>query len=143
MARSDRRAEGSVSSRVVWSLVAVGIAAQVVALVVWGHSTYVWVQGAEASAAAVLLLSFGLRFRRHDPRASRWPPLLPLAAIAATGATKDFFVASGADTPAWLVTLLLASVGWFLIASWLLWRSERQAQDAGKCKPDAEPGAAD
>jgi hypothetical protein len=58
--------------------------------------------------------------------------LLPLAAIAATGATKDFWVVTGADTPLWLVALLLASVAWFLIASWLLWRDERQAQDVGK-----------
>ena len=130
------------SSRIVWSLIAVGIAAQVVALVVWGHTTYLCVQGAEASAAAVLLLVFGLRFRRHDPRASRWPPLLPLAAIAATGAAKDFCVASDVDTPAWLAALLLASVVWFLIASWLMWRAERQAKVAGKHNPDAEPDAA-
>ena len=130
------------SSRVVWSLLAVGIAAQVVALVVWGHTTYLWVQGAAAFAAAVLLLAFGLRFRRGDPRASRWPPLLPLAAIAATGAAKDFYVASRVDTPAWLAALLLASVGWFLIASWLMWRAERQAEVVGKSNPDAEPGAA-
>jgi hypothetical protein len=120
----------------------VGIAAQVVALAVWGHTTYLWVQGAEASAATVLFLAFGLRFRRHDLRASRWPPLLPLAAIAATGAAKDFCVASDVDTPAWLAALLLASVVWFLIASWLIWRAERQAEVAGKSNPDAEPGAA-
>jgi hypothetical protein len=132
-----------VLSRFVWVLIAVAIAAQIVALVVWGHTTYLWVQGAAAAVAAVLFLAFGLWFRRHDPRASRWPPLLPLAAIAATGATKDFCVASGADTPTWLVALLLASVAWFLIASWLLWRDERQAQDAGKSKPDAQPDAAD
>jgi hypothetical protein len=131
-----------VSSRVVWSLIAGGIAAQVVALVVSGHTTYLWVQGAEASAATVLLLAFGLQFRRHDPRASRWPPLLPLAAIAATGAAKDFCVASGVDTPAWLAALLLASVVWFLIASWLMWRAERHAEVARTCNPDAEPGAA-
>jgi len=130
------------SSRVVRSLIAVGIAAQVVALVVWGHTTYLWVQGAEASAAAVLFLAFGLRFRRHDPRASPWPPLLPLAAIAATGAAKDFCVASGVDTPAWLAALLLASVVWFLIASWLLWRAERQAEVAGNSNPAAEQSAA-
>ena len=125
-------------SRVVWSLIAVGIAAQVVALVVSGHTTYLWVQGAEASAAAVLLLSFGLRFRRHDPHASRWPPLLPLAAIAATGAAKDYCVASDVDTPAWLAALLLASVVWFLIASWLIWRAERQTEVAGKHNPNGE-----
>jgi hypothetical protein len=131
-----------VSSRIVWSLIAVGIAAQVVALGVWGHTTYLCIQGAEASAAAVLLFVFGLRFRRHDLRASRWPPLLPLAAIAVTGAAKDFCVASGVDTPAWLAALLLASVVWFLIASWLMWRAERQAEVAGKSNPDAEHGAA-
>jgi hypothetical protein len=128
-----------VSSRVVWSLIAVGIAAQVVALAVWGHATYLWVQGAEASAAAVLFLAFGLRFRRHDLRASRWPPLLPLTAIAATGAAKDFCVASDVDTPAWLAALLLASVVWFLVASLLIWRAERQTEVAGKSNPDAEP----
>jgi hypothetical protein len=130
-------------SRFVWVLIALAIAAQIVALVVWGHTTYLWVQGTAAAVAAVLFLAFGLWFRRHDPRASRWPPLLPLAAIAATGGTKDFWVASGADTPAWLVAGLLASVAWFLIDSWLLWRDERQAQDAGKSKPDADPDAAD
>ena len=128
-------------SRVVWSLIAVGIAAQVVALMVWGHTTYLWVQGAAAFAAAVLLLAFGLRFRRRDPRASRWPPLLPLAAISATGAAKDFCVASGVDTPAWLAAVLLASVVWFLIASWLMWRAERQAEVARKSNLDAETGA--
>jgi hypothetical protein len=80
----------------------------------------------------VLFLAFGLRFHRHDPRTSRWPPLLPLAAIAATGAAKDFCVASGVDTPVWLVAMLLASVVWFLIVSWLLWRAESQAEVAGK-----------
>ena len=129
-------------SRVVWSLIAAGIAAQVVALVVWGHTIYLWVQGAAASAAAVLLLAFGLRFRRDDPRTSRWPPLVPLAAIAVIGAAKDFCVASGVDTPAWLAALLLASVVWFLIASSLMWRAERQAEVAGKRNLDAEPGAA-
>jgi hypothetical protein len=132
-----------VLSRFVWALIALAIAAQIVALVVWGHTTYLWVQGVAAAIAAVLLLAFGLWFSRHDPRASRWPPLLPLAAIAATGAAKDFCVASGADTPVWLVALLLASVAWFLVASWLLWRDERQALGTGESQPDAEPGAGD
>jgi hypothetical protein len=128
-------------SRIVWFLITLAIAAQIVALIVWGHTTYLWIQGGAAVGAAVLLFAFGLWFRRHDPRDNPWPPLLPLAAIAATGAAKDFCVASGADTPVWLVALLLASVAWFLIASWLLWRDEKQAQDAGKRQPDAQPGA--
>ena len=125
-------------SRFVWFLITLAIAAQIVALVVWGHTTYLWVQGVAAAIAAVLLLAFGLWFSRHDPRASRWPPLLPLAAIAATGAAKDFCVASGVDTPAWLAALLLASVGWFLVASWLIWRAEQQAEVVGQSNPDAE-----
>ena len=104
--------------------IAVGIAAQVLALVRGGHAPYLWFQGAEAAVAAVMLLAYGLRFRRHDPRDSRWPPLLPLAAIAAAGAPKDFCVASGRETPVWLAALLLASVGWFLVSSWLIWRAE-------------------
>jgi hypothetical protein len=85
--------------RVIWLFIAVGIAAQVLALVLWGHAPYLWVQGAEAAFAAVMLIAYGLRFRRHDPRVSRWPPLLPLAAIAAAAAPKDFCVASGRETP--------------------------------------------
>jgi hypothetical protein len=72
----------------------------------------------------MMLLAWGLRFRRQDPRVSRWPPLLPLAAIAAAGAPKDFCVASVRETPVWLGALLLASVGWFLVSSWLMWRAE-------------------
>jgi len=115
--------------RVIWLFIAVGIAAQVLALVLWGHAPYLWVQGAEAAVAAVMLLACGLRFRRHDPRISRWPPLLPLAAIAAAGAPKDFCVASGRETPVWLAALLLASVGWFLVSSWLIWRAEGRAAE--------------
>ena len=77
-----------------------------------------------------MLLAYGLRFRRHDPRVSRWPPLLPLAAIAAAGAPKDFCVASGRETPVWLTALLLASVGWFLVSSWLIWREFRREGEA-------------
>jgi hypothetical protein len=119
-------------------LIAVAIAAQVVALIVWGHTAYLWVQAVAAFSAALLFLAFPLRFHRHGPRASRWPPLLPLAAIAATGAAKDVCVACEVDTPTWLIAMLLASVAWFLIASWLLWRAESQAKVAGKSSPGAE-----
>jgi hypothetical protein len=115
--------------RVIWLFIAIGIAAQVLALVLGGHAPYLWVQGAEAAVAAVMLLACGLRFRHHDPRVSRWPPLLPLAAIAAAGAPKDFCVASGRETPVWLAALLLASVGWFLASSCLIWRAEGRAAE--------------
>jgi len=115
--------------RIIWLFIAVGIAAQVLALFLGGLAPYLWVQGGEAAVAAVLLLAFGLRFRRHDPRVSRWPPLLPLAAIAASGAPKDYCVASGRETPVWLAALLLASVGWFLVSSWLIWRAEGRAAE--------------
>src|SRR5262245_32215703 len=109
--------------RFVWLLIGVCLVSQVVALVVWGHAVYLWVQGTEALAAAVPLTVFGLRYRRHDPRRSRWPPLLPLGAVAALGGTKDLFVAAGLDIPLWVVLPFLASVAWFFLSSVILWRS--------------------
>lgn len=100
------------------------LASQVVALVFWGHAIYLWVQGVEAVIAAVLLTIYAVRFRTHDPRASKWPPLLPLAFIAAAGGVKDFYVVTRPETPMWVAVWLLASVGWFVIASFAVWRAE-------------------
>ena len=102
----------------------IGVAAQLIALVVWGHSVYLWVQSIEALAAALVLAIFAVRFRTHDPRESRWPPLLALAAVAFFGAVKNFYVLARPETPAWVVVALLASVGWFLIRSIVVWRRE-------------------
>jgi uncharacterized protein (TIGR04222 family) len=107
-------------------LIVVAVAAQVVVLVGYGHTAYLWVQGGEAAAAVLPLVGYGIAYLRHDPRASRWPPLLPLAAIAGTGAVKDFCVAAGADTPTPVAVLLLASVGWFLVSSWRIWQGEKR-----------------
>jgi hypothetical protein len=100
------------------------LAAQVLALACYGHTAYPWVQGGEAVVAVFPLLGYGLAYRRHDPRASRWPPLLPLAAIAGSGAVKDLYVAAGAETPVGVIGLLLASFGWFLVSSWRVWQVE-------------------
>jgi hypothetical protein len=112
-----------------WGLVVVAIVGQVLALVSYGHAAYLWVQGGEAAAAALPLLGYGIAYRRHDPRPSRWPPLLPLAAIAGSGAVKDFYVAAGAETPVGVIGLLLASVGWFLVSSRRIWQAEGREQD--------------
>jgi hypothetical protein len=125
-------------ARVLWILIFGGLAVQVLALACGGHRPYLWVQGAEAAVAAVVVLGFWIAYRRRDPRASRWPPLLPLAFIAGTGAAKDFCVASEAPTPPWLAGLLLASVGWFLASTWYIWRTEGRSdgrQDESDKKP--------
>jgi hypothetical protein len=99
------------------------LVAQVAALIFWGHSVYLWVQSIEAIVAAVILTMFAFRYRTHDPLTSRWPPLLPLAAIALFGAIKNFYVIARPETPAWIVVCLLASVGWFVLASLAVWRA--------------------
>jgi hypothetical protein len=105
-------------------IVGLALAAQVVALVFRGFSDYLRVQGVEAAVASVLFLVFGIRFRANDKRMSRWPPLLPLAAIAAFGAVKNLYVVTQPHTPFWVSILLLASLAWFLIASAIIWRNE-------------------
>ena len=116
-------------------LVLVAVAAQVVVLACYGHTAYLWVQGSEAAAAVLPLVGYGIAYLRHDPRGSRWPPLLPLAAIAGTGAVKDFCVAVGAETPIAVTVLLLASVSWFLVSSWRIWQAE--GREKGRILPRA------
>jgi hypothetical protein len=111
------------------ALIIVALATQVFALACYGHTAYLWVQGGEAAVAVFPLLGYGLAYYRHDPRTSRWPPLLPLAAIAGSGAVKDFYVAAGAETPVGISGLLLASVGWFLVSSWRIWHVEGRERD--------------
>ena len=106
-------------------LVLAAVASQVISLVAWGHRTYVWVQGVEALVAAVAFTAFAIRYRIRDPRTGRWPPLLPLAAIAASGGVKDLLVALDRPTPIWLVVILFGGVIWFALSSWLIWRPER------------------
>lgn len=107
----------------VWMLVGVALSAQVGGLIFWGHSTYLWIQGVEAAIASVLLLHWRVRYRAGAQRASRWPPLTPLASIAAAGAIKNFCVVTRPETPVWVAAWLLLSVGWFLIASVVIWKA--------------------
>jgi len=118
---------GRRSVAAIWTLVVVALVSQAVALLGFGQRDYLCIQGTEALAASALLLALGVRYRRRDPRRSRWPPLLPLAAIAVAGGTKDLYVALNAPTPTWLIVLLLAAVAWFLGASWAVWRSENDS----------------
>lgn len=94
-------------------------------LILWGHITYLWVQGLEALVGAVAFTTFAIRYRTRDPRPSRWPPLPPLAVIAASGGVKDLLVALDRATPGWLVALLVGSTIWFAISSWFTWRGGR------------------
>ena len=103
-------------------LVIAALVTQVVALTLGGHTTYLWVQGIEASIASPILAAYGLGDLRRNARTPPWPPLLPLSAIALTGGIKDLQVASGAPTSHWVVFALLAAVCWFLIASIACWR---------------------
>ena len=105
------------------ALVLAAVASQVIALVVWGHVTYLWVQGVEALIAAVAFAAFAIRYRAHDPRPARWPPLWPLAAIAGSGGVKDLLVALDRPTPIWLIVVLIAAVIWFAVSSWRTWRA--------------------
>jgi hypothetical protein len=102
-----------------------GVVSLLLSLLLGGFIIYQWVLAGEAAAASVALLIFGLRYYRHDPRKSKWPPLLPLAFIAASGAAKSFYVATGNDTPWLVIVILLAAVFWFALSSWKILR-ERQ-----------------
>ena len=106
------------------TVMVLAVVSQVVTLLVAGPVAYLWVQGIQALVAGVALLVVGLRYRRRAPRALRWPPLLPLSAIAVTGGAKDLYVAVDAPTPIWLIVLLFAAVGSFLWTTWRVWRQQ-------------------
>lgn len=104
-----------------------GVASLLLTLLLGGFILYQWVLAFEATAASLILLLYYVRYYSYDSRKSRWPPLLPLSIIAASGGAKSFYVATGSDTPFVVVAILLASVGWFIIKSWQLWKAERRS----------------
>ena len=90
-----------------------------------GFIFYQWMLALEATAASVVLLAFYFRDFRRNTRTSRWPPLLPLAVIFASGGAKSFYVATDRETPWLVIIILLAAVVWFAISSWLILRRRR------------------
>ena len=115
-------------SRLLGVVVVLALVSQALTLLIAGHLAYLWVQGLQAIAASFVLLIVGLRYLRHDPRASRWPPFLPLAAIAMSGGVKDIYVAVGAPTPLWLILILLGAVVWLILESWVILRAEARSR---------------
>ena len=112
--------------RIVPTLLVAGVVSLLLSLWLGGFVVYQWVLASEATAASVALFAFCIRYYRRDPRKSRWPPLLPLAFIAASGGAKSFYVATGKDTPLPVIVILLVAVFWFAVSSWKLLAREKR-----------------
>ena len=113
------------TTKIVPTLMVAAVASLLLSLLLGGFIAYQWVLAFEATAAAVVLLAFAVRYYRRDRRRSKWPPLLPLAVISASGGAKSFYVATGTDTPVLVIVILLAGVVWFAVSSWRILRVER------------------
>ena len=105
-----------------------GVASLLLSLIFGSFIVYQWVLAFEATAASLVLLAFAVRYHRRDTRKSKWPPLFPLAVVAAAGGAKSFFVATGAETPLLVIVVLLVGVVWFALASWKILRSGSRDQ---------------
>ena len=99
-----------------------GVVSLALSLLLGGFIFYQWVLAFEATAASLVLLAFSFRGYRHNTRQTKWPPLLPLAVIFASGGAKSFYVATGKETPWLVIVILLAAVVWFAVSSWLILR---------------------
>jgi uncharacterized membrane protein len=111
--------------RLVPTLMVAGVVSLLLGLLLGGFVVYQWVLASEATLASLVLLTFGIRYYRRDPRKSKWPPLLPLAVIGAAGGAKSFYVATGNETPFLVILILLAGVVWFGVSSWKIIRAAR------------------
>jgi len=114
------------TQRIVPTLMVAGVASLLLSLLLGGFIVYQWVLASEATATSLVLFAFYLRYYRVDTRKSKWPPLLPLAVISASGGAKSFYVATGKDTPLLVIVILLAAVLWFILASWRVLRAGRR-----------------
>ena len=112
--------------RIVPTLMVAGVASLLFSLLIGGFIVYQWVLASEATATSLVLFAFYLRYYRVDTRKSKWPPLLPLAVIGASGGAKSFYVATGKDTPLLVIVILLAAVLWFILSSWRILRARRR-----------------
>ena len=114
------------TDRIVPTLMLAGVASLALTLWLGGFIAYQWVLACEACATSLVLFAFYVRYYRRDTRKSKWPPLLPLAIIGASGGAKSFYVATGKDTPLLVIVVLLAAVAWFAISSWQIVRAARR-----------------
>lgn len=114
------------TGRIVPTLMVAGVASLALTLFFGGFVAYQWLLALEATAASLLLFAFWVGYYGRDPRKSKWPPLLPLAIIAASGGAKSFYVATGQDTPLLVIVILLAAVAWFAVSSWQIFRTARR-----------------
>jgi small neutral amino acid transporter SnatA (MarC family) len=112
--------------RIVPTLMVAGVGSLLLSLIFGGFILYQWVLASEATATSLVLFAFAIRYYRRDPRKSKWPPLLPLAVICASGGAKSFYVATGKETPRLVILILLAAVVWFAVASWKIIRAGRR-----------------
>lgn len=102
-----------------------GVASLALTLWLGGFIAYQWMLACEATATSLVLFVFYVRYYRRDTRRSKWPPLLPLAIISASGGAKSFYVATRKDTPLLVIVVLLVAVVWFAISSWQIVRAAR------------------
>src|SRR3954469_6348332 len=114
------------TDRIVPTLMVAGVISLLLSLLLGGFIVYQWVLASEATATSLVLLAFYLRYYRVDRRKYKWPPLLPLVVIAASGGAKSFYVASGKDTPLVVIVTLLAGVLWFIFSSWRILRASHR-----------------
>ena len=112
--------------RLVPTLMVAGVVSLLLSLLLGGFVVYQWVLASEATLASLFLFAFGIRDYRRDTRKSKWPPLLPLGVIGASGGAKSFYVATGKDTPLLVIVILLAGVVWFTVSSWRIMRARRR-----------------
>ena len=111
------------------TLMVAGVASLLLSLLFGGFIIYQWVLASEAAATSLVLFAFWLRYYRFDQRKCKWPPLLPLAVIGASGGAKSFYVATGKDTPVPVILILLAALVWFILSSWRVLRAGRQVHE--------------
>jgi hypothetical protein len=104
-----------------------GVASLLLTLLIGGFVAYQWVLASEATFASLVLFAYVIRYRRNDVPKFKWPPLLPLAVIGASGGAKSFYVATGKDTPLLVIVILIAGVLWFALASWKILQMRRRA----------------
>src|SRR6266851_163139 len=83
------------TERIVPTLMVAGVASLLLSLLLGGFIVYQWVLASEATATSLVLFAFYLRYYRVDRRKSKWPPLLPLAVIGASGGAKSFLRRDG------------------------------------------------